>query len=269
MSNEHLSQPPPATGVAYSTTGQHVPSPIARGLAFFLVGLVGLHFLITFLWNAPSNPIREAVNGQVTGYIQPFFQQNWSLFAPNPINAQEEVWVRARLVGPQTGAVAITEWVSATQLEWTIVRHNPAPARVNRLSSNLSRRINTAWNELTAEQRDIVAQDHLDMTDWRPLADDLIEAQGGQASSRIASMVRVDRVATGYATQLAEALWGKNVVAVQFQLRRTPVPRWEERNEPTPDRSASTIRDFGWRPLLVDRNQDESLFAHTIERLRR
>ncbi|PZF81612.1 DUF5819 family protein [Jiangella anatolica] len=246
--------------------GADVP-PIAKAAAFFLVGLVVLHFAVTFLWNAPSNPIKDSVGEQVSGYMRPFFQQNWSLFAPNPVNAEDEVRVRAQVEDPQTGEVSTTEWADATRLEWTLVTHNPAPSRASRLSSNLHRRVNSAWDALTEDQQQIVARDYTDMADWRPLADDLIASQGGETSSRVATMVRADRVATGYATQLAKALWGDGVVAVQFQLVRTPVPRWDVRFDPVPENPQQTVRDFGWRPALVDADQDEAAFADVVDGL--
>jgi hypothetical protein len=241
--------------------------PIARGVAFFLVGVLGIHVAVTFLWNAPSNPIKDAVSGEVRGYIQPFFQQNWSLFAPNPVSSEDEVLVRARLRQPATGELRTTEWVSATQFEWTLVQSNPAPSRASRLSSNLHRRLNSAWNRLSDTQREIMADDYSEMTDWKPLAGDLIEEQGGESSSRVANMVRADRVATGYATQVARALWGDDVVSVQFHLQRTPVPRWHERKEPEPEEPSRTYREFGWRPVLDNAGQDDDAFARTLQRL--
>lgn len=248
--------------------GADVP-PIAKGVAFFLVGVVALHFAMTFLWNAPSNPIKESVSGQVSGYMRPFFQQNWSLFAPNPVNAEDELMVRAQIRHPQTGEISTTGWEEPTRLEWTLVTHDPAPSRASRLTSNLHRRVNTAWNALTDEQQQIVARDYPEMADWRPLADDLIAAQSGETSTRVANIVRADRVATGYATQFAKAVWGAggDVVAVQFQLVRTPVPRWDVRFDPVPENPQQTIREFGWRPALVDPNQDESVFADVVDGL--
>lgn len=264
MSNQYAPEerPEPAPG-------RTEPPPIAKGVAFFLVGLVAMHFVATFLWNAPDNPVKDVVGGQVTGYMRPFFQQSWSLFAPNPVNAEDELLVRAQVADAQTGDLRTTDWAYPTQLEWTIVEHNPAPSRASRLSSNLHRRLNSAWNRLSDEQQQILAGDYHDMADWQPLADDLIAEQGGDTSPQVADIVRADRVATGYATQFAKATWGEEVAAVQFQLRRTPVPRWAQRKEPEPDNPSVTTREFGWRPVLVDDNQNESLFAATIERLER
>lgn len=239
----------------------HVPL-MARVVAFVLVGLLAVHAGMTFLWNAPSNPVKEAVREELNGYMRPFFQQNWSLFAPNPVNNEDELLIRARYT--EDGGQRTTEWISATRLEWNEVEHNSAPSRASRLSSNLHRRLNSAWNRLNDEQREIVADDYVDMTVWRPLADDLIEAQGGETSSRVARMVRADRVATGYATQVARARWDEEIDAVQFRLRRTPVPRWDERFEVDTEEKSSTHREFGWRPVLVGDGQHEPSFAEAF-----
>lgn len=245
--------------------------PVAKGVAFFLVGVVAIHFAFTFLFNAPSNPVKDVLGGQVSSYMQPMFQQNWSLFAPNPVNSEDEVLVRAELSGPESGPDAgtptVTEWESATALEWSIITHDPVPSRASRLSSNLHRRLNSAWNRLNDDQHRVLAEDFAYMPDWTPLADALARAAGGSPSPDIATMVRADRVATGYATQFARARWGDDVTSVQFQIRRTPVPRWADRLGPDTDPATGTVHEFGWRPVLVNEGQDDDLFARTIDGL--
>jgi hypothetical protein len=230
-----------------------------------------LHFALTFLWNAPTNPIKDVVRDDVTAYMLPFFEQNWSLFAPNPVNAEDEFLVRAQVADPQTGEVETTQWRSATELEWRLVRHNPAPSRASRLSSNLHRRLNTLWDRLGDEQQEIVARDYATTgaADWDRLAADLAAAQNGETTSRVEDFVRADQVAAGYATQFAKAMWPGDVTAVQFQLRRTPVPRWQDRMAPPPEAPEFSTREFGWRPPLVHDDQDESQFAATIDELAR
>lgn len=242
------------------------PPPVAKGLAFFVVGLLAMHFVVTFLFNAPSNPIKQSVSGEVNGYMRPFFQQNWSLFAPNPISSEDTFEVRARIVDAQTGAERVTDWVSATEYEWALVHHSVAPSRASRLSSNLHRRLHRAWDDLNGDQREIVARDFDAMPNWTPLADELIEAQGGKTSRVVANVVRGDRVATGYTTQVARALWGSEVRAVQFRLRRTPVPRWDARFDPVPVDPSGTVRDFGWRPVLSNDGQSDEAFEAAFER---
>ncbi len=240
------------------------PPAFATGLAFVLVGVLAIHFGVTFLWNAPPNPVKDVVGGQVSSYMRPFFVQNWSLFAPDPINTEEEILVRARVPGAD-GDGEVTPWVSATEREWLVVDHNPMPSRASRLSSNLHRRLMSAWRGLSEEQRLVLTEPYDDMVDWTPLADDLKAAPGGAGDTRVATMVRADRVATAYATQVARSLWGEGVDAVQIRLRSTPVPRWPDRFGPDPDPATASVRQFGWRPVLVADGQDDDAFARAFE----
>lgn len=241
----------------------HQAPSAAKVVAAMLAALLGWHFAATFLWNAPRNPVTDSVGPQVSSYMEPFFWQNWSLFAPNPINAENELLIRAEVPNPETGDYETTEWVSATALEWTVVDSNPFPSRASRLSANIYQRLSSAWNDLGLSQRDVLARDFFGMDDdWTDLEDALAADPGADAASEtdIVAMVRADLVATSYASQVASAMWGENVTSVQFRIRRTPVPRWDDRFEEF-DPGSSSVREFGWRPVIVQDGQDADDFA--------
>lgn len=48
--------------------------------------ILGMHFLITFLYLSPINPISANMQGTIKNYTQDLFAQNWSLFAPDPLH---------------------------------------------------------------------------------------------------------------------------------------------------------------------------------------
>ncbi|WP_434391220.1 DUF5819 family protein [Melittangium boletus] len=48
-----------------------------------LLGGLALHFSLTLAFLTPLNPIKLRLLPLIDGYIQPFFNQRWSLFAPN------------------------------------------------------------------------------------------------------------------------------------------------------------------------------------------
>lgn len=52
---------------------------------------------MTFLYVAPINPISLDLNAQIAYYMEPLFQQNWRLFAPDPISEERGLLVRARI----------------------------------------------------------------------------------------------------------------------------------------------------------------------------
>lgn len=74
------------------------------------------HVFAWFLWIAPVSPLREVVPGKLlTQYMIPFFGQSWSVFAPEPINGDNRMLVRA--VVRENGADKTTEWVNVTDVE--------------------------------------------------------------------------------------------------------------------------------------------------------
>ena len=52
---------------------------------------------MTILYIAPINPISLDLNPQISYYMEPLFQQNWRLFAPNPVSEERGLLVRARI----------------------------------------------------------------------------------------------------------------------------------------------------------------------------
>lgn len=55
-----------------------------------------VHFSLTFLFNAPLNPIKVRLNPLLDLTIGSFFSQNWSLFAPNPVSQDFILLVQPR-----------------------------------------------------------------------------------------------------------------------------------------------------------------------------
>jgi hypothetical protein len=184
------------------------------------------------------------------------------------VNADSEVLVRADVRDPDTGEFETTEWVSATRLEWKLVEANPFPPRSTRLSANLYRRLSSAWYDLNVEQRDVVADDFFTIDDdWAQLKDALEQQTDDDVSaSDIDEMAHLDQVATAYATQVAIAIWGVDLSSVQVEIRRTPVPRWDDRFEDF-DPDSSFVRTFGWRPLFTFDGQDDTAFADYLDML--
>lgn len=260
----------PYPGRVSTADGRSVPTA-AKVLAAVLLLVFVTHFAITFLWNSGPNPANDVVGEQVDDYIEPLFEQHWRLFAPNPVHAEDELLVRADVRNPETGEFETTPWTSATHREWTLVDGNPFPSRASRLTSNLHRRVESAWEDLNDDQRQIVTDDFFAMDDdWSELTAALTKAQSDEEStstrSAIEAYVRAERIAAGYATQFAKATWGKEVTSVQVRLRRTQVPPWKERFS-QPDTDAAAITEFGWRPTVVADEQDDAAFADALNRM--
>ena len=80
-----------------SESAQATPaSPSALQLAAVggAVLLLVVHFGFTFLHVSPVNPAKVQFERWVTAWTQPVFEQNWKLFAPDPIAVDQGVLVR-------------------------------------------------------------------------------------------------------------------------------------------------------------------------------
>ncbi len=92
---------------------------VAVGAAFHL-GMVFLHV-------APSNTMSKEHASAVNDYIYPEFEQNWKLFAPDPLQSNIHVEARAEIRGPG-GADTTTPWIDMTGQDIASMRHQPFPS---------------------------------------------------------------------------------------------------------------------------------------------
>jgi hypothetical protein len=105
-----------------------VPSRIAVAVTVGAV-LVGalFHLAMVFLHVAPSNTLSKEHATAVNDYIYPEFEQNWKLFAPDPLQQNIHVQARAEVRKPG-GAVETTGWVDMTGMDVAAMRHDPIPS---------------------------------------------------------------------------------------------------------------------------------------------
>jgi hypothetical protein len=80
------------------------------------------HMALVFLFVSPPNTLSEEYGEGVREYIYPEFEQTWKLFAPNPLQRNIGVEVRAE-VGGET-----TDWISLTAMDIEDIEHNLFPS---------------------------------------------------------------------------------------------------------------------------------------------
>jgi Family of unknown function (DUF5819) len=151
--------PPPPSGDHWSP-GARIA--IAATIAAVVIG-AAIHLGMVFLHVAPANTIYKQNSRTVDGYIYPEFEQNWKLFAPNPLQQNVDVQARAQVLGAG-GRITTTGWVDLTAQDAADIRHNPAPSHV---AQNLLRR---AFDFYTGShgtdgkpigERGLISQDYL------------------------------------------------------------------------------------------------------------
>jgi hypothetical protein len=99
-------------------------------VALTVVGVVvgaAVQVGMVFLTIAPSNTISLQHAAAISDYISPEFDQNWKLFAPNPLQENDDVQTRAEILMPN-GTWSITGWVDLTAPDEAKIVHNPLPS---------------------------------------------------------------------------------------------------------------------------------------------
>ncbi|MFJ6211998.1 DUF5819 family protein [Streptomyces sp. NPDC092296] len=128
-------QPATAPGRAWSTSALALLSMSA----VLLAGATAWHLGAVFLDIAPSNTVSQQYRQQVDEWVYPEFEQNWKLFAPNPLQQNIAVEARVQTLG-QDGSHHTGQWIGLTAQDVARIRHNPIPGHVDQ---NLLRR---AWD---------------------------------------------------------------------------------------------------------------------------
>ncbi|MGW7165546.1 DUF5819 family protein [Streptomyces sp. NPDC054884] len=130
----------PRTGVAALSPLYQVGAALA--LAVVAVA-VCVHVGMVFLHVAPSNTVTKAHGGAIDDWIYPEFEQNWKLFAPNPLQQNIAVQVRAQIRRPDGGS-RTTGWYDLSAQDGRDIDGNLVPSHTQQ---NELRR---AWDFFTA-----------------------------------------------------------------------------------------------------------------------
>lgn len=85
------------------------------------------HLVIMFLHVAPPNTVSKQHAATIGDYVLPEFEQNWKFFAPNPLQQNIAVQVRAQVTDPD-GNVRITPWTDLSARDGAAILRNPLPS---------------------------------------------------------------------------------------------------------------------------------------------
>ncbi|MGW2048714.1 DUF5819 family protein [Streptomyces sp. NPDC001858] len=130
----------PRTGVAALSPRYQIGAALA--LAVVAVA-VCVHVGMVFLHVAPQNTVTKAHGGAIDDWVYPEFEQNWKLFAPNPLQQNIAVQVRAQ-VRTVDGGSRTTGWFDLSAQDGRAIDGNLLPSHTQQ---NELRR---AWDFFTA-----------------------------------------------------------------------------------------------------------------------
>ncbi|MFE3634169.1 DUF5819 family protein [Streptomyces sp. NPDC059168] len=131
---------PPRTGVAALSLRYQVGAAVA--LAAVAVAAC-VHLAMVFLSVAPANTVTKQHGKAIEEWVYPEFEQNWKLFAPNPLQQNIAVQVRAE-VRTEDGDLRTTGWTDLSARDGAAIDGNLLPSHTQQ---NELRR---AWDFLAA-----------------------------------------------------------------------------------------------------------------------
>lgn len=222
--------PEPSSSSAFHEGGPRPGGLAALALPYRVLGALALataavlalvHLGMVFLHVAPPNTVSKRHAKAIGAWIYPEFEQNWKLFAPNPL--QQNVSVQARAEGRRAdGSSFRTGWYDLSARDGAAIEGNPVPSHTQQ---NELRR---AW--------DFYASSH-DVKE-RP------NGLRGELSARYLlrlGVLRLDRAQAGGRDAVLER--------VRLRARTTPVPLPKWSTETTVMRPA--LRELPWWNVAV------------------
>ncbi|WP_442807103.1 DUF5819 family protein [Streptomyces sp. NBC_01294] len=186
--------PPRAPGIAGLSTPYRVVTALALGA---IAVAACAHLAFVFLHVAPSNTVSKRHAKTIDDWIYPEFEQNWKLFAPNPLQQNIAVEVRAE-VRTAGGELITTDWRNLSAEDGEAIRHSLLPSHTEQ---NELRR---AWDFFTGSHDE----------DNKP------NGERGELSEEYLRRIAVDRLTPEHR--------GGHILRIQLRSATTavPAPKW-------------------------------------------
>ncbi|MGW0563498.1 DUF5819 family protein [Streptomyces sp. NPDC003016] len=139
-----VAEDPRHPGASGGIAALSLPYQLVAALALAVVGVVAcVHLGMVFLHVAPSNTLTKQNGEAVDDWVYPEFEQNWKLFAPNPLQQNISVQVRAQ-VRTADGRWKTSDWIDLTARDGEAIRGNLLP------SHTVQNALRRSWDFYTA-----------------------------------------------------------------------------------------------------------------------
>ncbi|MEV6655302.1 DUF5819 family protein [Streptomyces sp. NPDC051219] len=197
-----------------------------------LVGaaLLGGHFTMSALSQAPLSPAKVRYEETVSSYLEPYFAQNWMLFAPDPITDDRGILARAKC---SDGSV--TDFYDVTHPHIKAAQDSRFfPSRMSRLVTNGLQAISN-HDELMNRLR------QNSLNEKKPL----IPATPFEKSSRDETITFLSRYSMG---QMPTPCGDGQPSEIQVRMYIHQLPPWSQRKSPKAEGKVE-VEDFAWRKV--------------------
>ena len=226
----------------------HRPS-LRTSFIAVVVTIAAIQVVAVTLAALPPNRYSNAVDEQ-TAYLDPYFTQNWRLFAPNPVSEDRSVRFQGSYVSAD-GTPTETAWVDWTAVELDLVHHRIVGGRAGYVTNKLSSSLQSRAAALTDAQRRLArSTPETAPPSWSELRA-LLDTPGSSRAAALA-YVRYEQATTRLATDVLESRWpDRDFTAVRYEIRRQGVTPFADRHGSEAERETARppIKDSlgGWR----------------------
>jgi hypothetical protein len=120
---------------APAPAGEPEPPPLALSrwsrsllgaISLLILTLTAAQLVSMFLEAAPRNTVSQRYRAQLSWWVEPWLEQDWRLFAPDPQTSNLTIRARARRADGTA-----TAWVDLTAADYAAIAHDPMPSQAN------------------------------------------------------------------------------------------------------------------------------------------
>ncbi|MCX4858790.1 DUF5819 family protein [Streptomyces canus] len=204
--------PHPPTGVAALSLRYQIGVALALAVAAVAVCV---HIGMVFLHVAPQNTVSKQHGRAVDDWVYPEFEQNWKLFAPNPLQLNIAVQVRARISSADGGS-RTTGWYDLSAQDGRAIDGNLLPSHTQQNELRRSWDLFVATHD--ADNRPVGLRGALSETYLRRIV--VLRLQRDDATARGDVLVSVQ--VRSRTTNVPPPKWSEEKVSVQPVYRELP-----------------------------------------------
>jgi hypothetical protein len=241
--------------------------------SFFIAAVVllgGIHAIAVTVVAVPTNRVSNAVAPHVD-YLQPYFAQNWRLFAPSPIAEDREIHFQGAYMD-DAGKPRTTQWVNWTAVELDLIRHRLVGGRAGYVTNKLYGPLMQRHRALTPVAQDAAeSAAEPDEVTWPKVRASLLNA--GATTTSVDAWMAYEKATIRLGTAVLQAQWPDvEFSAVRYRLSSHPVTPYAARNGTEAERNAArpapTLREQGWRPPTLGSVKEREAIAAFARRHR-
>jgi len=201
-----------------------------------IVSALGLFGLCTVVFNLPESTVKSRVSPVINAVMEPWFDQDWHLFAPTPATSNSQLMVSAQLRSSDGSIVEMPAFDVQEPLEDL--------AKTNHfLPTNLPMITLAARQQMSQYARELA-----DIMGGPPAGRDEMHAELDHRYQDTLDQLR------RFMSRCAQDRFGAaHIVAVRGTFTETPVTPFSKRDETNPPSlPTKTIVTTSWAPFVAD-----------------